>query len=101
MAGGGGQDHFVHDLPRILGMFLQVVLEHLAHRLVHGAHHFTVAELGLGLALELRLLHLYTDHAGEALAEVITGDLELEVLGGPAVVGVLLQRAGQSAAEAC
>ena len=100
LTGAGGEDDLVHDGVGLVGVLLEVVLQHLADGVVDGAAHLGVAELGLGLALELRLGHLDADDGREALAEVVAGDLHLGFLQQAAAVGIVLQRAGQTAAEA-
>jgi hypothetical protein len=59
-----------------------------------------VAELGLGLALELRVADLDRDDDRQALAHVLAAEAFLEVLGHALAVGVVLQRARQRRAEA-
>ena len=84
-------------------MLLQVVAEGLAHGLLHGTRHLAVAQLGLGLALKLRLCHLDGDDCGETLAEVLARYLYLRflyLLGyGGVGIGVCLQRAREGHAE--
>ena len=77
---GGGQDDLLTDELGLVGMLLKVVGQCLAHGRVDGARDLAVAELGLGLALKLRLGHLDGDDGGEALAEVLAGDLNLRFL---------------------
>ena len=62
--------------------------------------HGGVAELGLGLALELRVAQPHRDDGGEALADVLAGEvgvLLLEEVLGP---GVLVDRVGERRLEA-
>ena len=86
-------------------MLLQIVGESLAYSLLHGACHLRVAQLGLGLALELRLGHLHRDDGREAFAEVFAGNLYLSLLdllrNLRVLVGVCLQRARQGHAKTC
>ena len=70
------------------------------HRLVYGGRDLVVAQFGLGLAFELRLLHLHRNHGREALAEVVAVDVELQFGEHARILGVFLERAGQRAAEA-
>ena len=100
LAGAGGEDDLVDDGVGLGGMLLEVVFEHLADGLVDGAAHLGVAELGLGLALELGFGDLDGDDGGETLAEVVAGNLYLGFLQQTATVGIVLQRAGETAAEA-
>ena len=82
------------------GMLLEVIGEHAAHGLGYGLGHLLVAELGLGLAFELGLHDLDADDGGEAFAEVVSADVELELVEHARCVGILLQGVGQSTAEA-
>ena len=56
LTGTGGEDDLVHDGVGFGGVLLEVILQHLADGIVDGTAHLGVAELGLGLALELRLV---------------------------------------------
>ena len=95
-----GQDDFRNDGLGILGVLLQIVPQGGGHRLVYGSRDLVVAQLGLGLALELRFLHLHRNHGREALAEVVAVDVELQLGEHARILGVFLERAGQRAAEA-
>ena len=81
-------------------MLLEEVRERLARDGVHDAGDLGVAQLGLGLALELGLGHLDGDQGGEALTEVVAGDGELVLLEDAGLVGVGLEGPRQRAAEA-
>ena len=61
-------------------MLFEIVGKGFAYGLVHGARHLAVAKLGLGLALKLRLGHLYAYHGSEAFAEVFSCNLNLRLL---------------------
>ena len=100
MACRRGQDDFLHDGLGILGVLLQVVAQGGRHRLIYGGRDLVVAQFGLGLALELRLLHLHRNHGREALAEVVAVDVELQFGEHARILGVFLERTGQRAAEA-
>ena len=103
-AGRSGQHHLFAYQLGLLRVLLQVVGQCFAYSLLYGAGHFRVAQLRLGLSLELRLGHLDADDSGQALAEVLTGYLYLGLfylLRDVGVgIGVFLQRAGQRHAEA-
>ena len=58
-----------------------------------------VAELGLGLPLELRVRNLDADDAGEPLADVVAGDALLQILREVVFRRVGVDRAGQRRAE--
>ena len=67
LRGAGG---LVHDRPGLGRVLLEVLGQALGHRAGHEAGDLGVAELGLGLALELRLAQLHRDDRGEPLAGV-------------------------------
>ncbi len=107
LAGGdtcrGGQHHLVAYQLGFLGVFLQIERERLAHSLLHGSCHLRVAQFGLGLALKLRLGHLYGDDGCQSFAEVLAGNFYLRLfylLGdGGVLVGIVLQRSGERHSE--
>ena len=100
LAGAGGVDRLADDPPRLA----RVLLEELAQLAVDGlfdqALDRRVAEFGLRLALELRVLELDRDHRGEALADVVAGQVLVFLLEQPLAAGVGVQRPGQRRAEA-
>src|SRR5262249_47388160 len=59
-----------------------------------------VAELGLGLALELRVAELDRHDGGEALAHVLAGEVLVLLLEFPALARKAVERRGQRGAEA-
>ena len=59
-----------------------------------------VAELGLGLALELRLGQLHADDRGQALADVVAGEVAVRLLEHARALRPVVERPGQRAAEA-
>ena len=58
----GCEDDLLDNGFRVVGVFLEVGLEHVGHGLADGCADLCVAEFGLGLALELRFCHLHTDN---------------------------------------
>ena len=72
----------------------------LADDVLDRAAHFARDQLVLGLARELRLGHLDRQHAGQALAHVVAGDLDLGLLGELVVVDVLVDHARHRRAQA-
>jgi hypothetical protein len=81
-------------------MLFEILAELLVHQLLDEALHLAVAQLGLGLPFELRLLHLDADHRRESFAHIFAlqrlAFLLQETVG--ARVGV--DRAGQGRLEA-
>src|SRR4029079_15558480 len=74
LAGGnasfGCKEAFVADALGSLGVLFEILVEVLAEQAVHDALDFAVAELGLGLAFELRMRNATADDCGEAFAEI-------------------------------
>ncbi len=99
------QHHLLANLLCLVGMLFQIVGKCLVHGLLNGSLHLAVAELGLGLSLELWLCHLDGDDGGETLAEVFRGNLDLGflyLLGNSRLcLCVGFQCAGQRHAETC
>ena len=103
MACRGGQADLFDNHAGFFGMLFEVGVERLAHGFVDHAGYLVVAELGLGLALELRLGHLDGDDGCQALAEVVAVELYLgllELVEELVVLGIFLERARQGRAEA-
>ena len=82
----------------------RVALEPVAQAVVEDALHerlgLGVAQLGLGLTLELRLGHLDRDDGGEALADVVAGHAVLALLDQPPGFAPPVDRVGQRRTEA-
>ena len=82
----------------------RILLEELGqprvHRPLHHAPHPRVAELGLRLALELRLAQLHGDDRGETLAHVLAFEVVLLLLEQVLRARVVVQRLRERGAEA-
>ena len=75
-----------------LGVFFQVAIQEIADGRVDDAFDLAVAELGLGLAFELRLGHAQRDDGRQPFAEVVArGD---QVLEQAFLLAVVVQRSG-------
>ena len=61
---------------------------------------FRVAELGLGLSLELRLQQLDADHRGQTLADVLTAEVGIRLLEQSRLARVAVERVGQRRSKA-
>ena len=103
-AGGGagrrGEDDLLDDGLAFLGVLLQVLLHRRGRGLGDGGGGLRVAQLGLGLAFELRLGHLHGDDGGQAFAEVFRREVALELGEEVVLLGIVLQGTGQAHLEA-
>ena len=80
-------------------MLLQIHRQLVVDDAVHQRADMGVAQLGLGLALELSLRQLHGDHGGDALAHVLAGDL-VALLDHAVLQAVGVEYAGQGRLEA-
>ena len=77
-------------------MLLEVLGEPLRDDRLHEPAHLGVAELGLGLALELRIAQLDRDDRGQALADVLAGEVVVLLLEDALPARVVVDRPGQA-----
>ena len=99
-AGPGGLDALDHDRLGLGAVLLEPLVQGPVGGLLDEPLDVGVAELGLGLALELGLAQLHRDDRGQALADVVpaqVGVLLLEQGAGPRVA---VDRRGQGGPEA-
>ncbi|CDC74301.1 uncharacterized protein BN503_00904 [Oscillibacter sp. CAG:155] len=89
----------VQDHPTRLGIFLQEDLQLFGDDVIHQSADLAVAQLCLGLALELGVGELDGDDAGETLPAVLAGDL-LVVLEHLDLAAVSVEHVGQGPLEA-
>ena len=99
LPGAAGGEGLVQNHPPHLGVLLQENVQLFRHDVVHQGADFAVAQLGLGLALELGVGELHGNDAGEALPAVLAGDL-LVVLQQFDLFAVAVQHGGQGPLEA-
>jgi hypothetical protein len=97
---GGGLDGLADDVLALARVGLEPVAELVGHRALDEALDLGVAELGLGLALELRLAELDRDDGGEALADVVAGEVFVLVLEDVVLARKLVDQLGHRRAEA-
>ena len=104
LAGGEPGDRSALRLARDVLALARVLLEPLAELVVDDLLHerlgLGVAELGLGLALELRLGQLDADDRGQALADVVAGEVGVLLLEDAPVARELVDQRGQRRPEA-
>src|SRR5207253_301416 len=98
---GAGRLHCLHDdLARLGGVLLEELTQRTVDHLLNEALDRRVAELGLRLALELRLGNLHRDDRGESLAHVLALEVVLFLLEELLLPRVGIERASEGGAEA-
>ena len=75
LASAGGRQAFVDDAARVTRLSLEVLGQRLCRGRLDQTLDLGIAELGLGLSLELRLAQFDRDDGGQALARVLTRDV--------------------------
>ena len=100
LARARGGEALVQDRPRGTGVFLKVDGQLIRHHGIHQLAHLAVAQLGLGLALKLRLHELDGHDGREALADVLAGQAAVCGLQDAGFAPVVVDDAGQGRAEA-
>ena len=81
-------------------MLLQIRPQPVAHRPVHQGADVGVAQLGLGLPLELGLRELYADDGRESLPDIVPGQVGVAVLEELGLSGVVVHHPGEGRPEA-
>src|SRR6478735_5796894 len=99
-ARGRGLDRLADDVLALVGVGTQPVPELLGHGALDEALDLGVAELGLGLTLELRLGELDRDDGGETLAHVVAGEVLVLVLEQVLAAREVVDELGHRRAEA-
>ena len=97
-AGFGRQQTLVDDDLGDLGVFFQVAIQVIAHGRIDDAFDLAVAELGFGLAFELRLGDAQRNDGRQAFAEIVAR--RDQIFEQPFFLAVVVQAAGQGRAEA-
>ena len=81
-------------------MLLEPFCQFLAHQALDDRADLGGDQLVFRLRAEFRVRHFHAEHAGQAFARIIAGNLDLGLLGDAGFVGVFVDQAGQRAAEA-
>src|SRR6185295_12568453 len=81
LAGARGVDRLADDAARDRRVLLEVGAQLVVENRLDDPLHLGVAELRLGLPLELRMRNLDGDHRREAFADVLPRDALLQILG--------------------
>ena len=104
LAGGvpgmGGLDRLADHRTAVGGVLLEELGQALVHGGLHEARDRRVAELRLGLTLELRLAELHGDDGREALADVLALEVLVLLLELTGLARVVVDRARERRAEA-
>ena len=100
LAGPGRGEALLDDPAAVAGVLLEVLHEAVRDRGLDLALDLGVAELGLRLALELGIGHLHADDRGQALADVVAGQVAVRLLEHAGLAGPIVERARQRGAEA-
>ena len=100
VAGPGGIDGLADDLARDAGILFEKRAQLVVDDRLDDALDFGVAQLGLGLALELRVRDLDADDRGQPFPDVVAAHALLEVLGEVVLGRVGVDRSRQRGAEA-
>src|SRR5699024_9517006 len=88
------------DVAGVARVLLQPVAQLVVQHLLREGARLGVAELGLGLPLELRLAELDRDNGGQPLANVLAGEVVLLLLEQVLLARVPVDERGERGAEA-
>ena len=100
LAGTGGIDDLAGNGAGFTGIFQQVFLQFLGHRRLDRRLDLGGHQLVLGLRGKLGIMQLDRQHRGQALAGVVAAGFDLSLFQNPFRFHVLVQGAGQGAAQA-
>ncbi len=96
---GGGQG-LLDDLVGLSGVLLEPLAQLVVGGLLHERLDAGVAELALGLTLELRVAQAHRDDRGDALPDVVAGEVRVLLLEGALGPSVLVDHRGEGGLEA-
>ena len=100
LARAGRGQALLDDPPAVGRVLVEVLAEAVGDRRLDLALDLGVAELGLGLALELRIGQLDADDRGQAFADVVAGQVAVGVAQDAGPARPVVERARQRGAEA-
>ena len=96
LAGARRRQALLDDPPTVGGVLVQVLAEAVGDRRLDLALDLGVAQLGLGLALELRIGQLDADDRRQALADVVARQVAVVVLEDGRPAGPVVERAASA-----
>ena len=100
LAGAGRGQALLDDPPAVAGILLEVLDQAVGEDRLDLALDLGAAQLGLGLALELRLGQLDADHGRQALADVVAAQVRVGVLEDARLARPVVEGARQGRPEA-
>ena len=96
----GGHQSLFHDALGNRGILLEIIGQLFIGHAVHQGTHKGVAQLGLGLTLELGLGQLDRNDTGKTLAHILAGEILIVLLQLVVLAGIIVDDAGQRRLEA-
>src|SRR5438067_692729 len=99
LARPGRGERLLDDAPAFGRAFLEVLGQTFGDCERDMALDLRVAELALGLALELRLQHLDADHRRQSLTDVLTGQVGIGFLEDPRLARITVEHVGERGAK--
>src|SRR5260370_1144895 len=91
-----------HTYPYSGDEFLHLFIgKHLRRHHLHDRTNLGVVQLGFCLSLELWIGDLHADHSRQSLPHVVTGEVAVLLLEQVHLTSIVVERAGECAAETC
>ena len=100
LTGPRGAYAAIQNDPRNGGILAQIGGELVVYQTVHNTAHFAVAQLRLGLPLELRLYQLHADDRRDAFPHVLALQIRVRRLQKTELTAIFVDGAGQGGGEA-
>ncbi len=97
LPGALGQDGFLQDQLRHLGILLQIDGQPFRHDTVHRASRLRIAQASLGLPSQLGLADLHADDRGQPFPDILAGQIALGILQKLVLSGIIIKSLGHGA----